>query len=256
MRTKDAAPQGELVSIIIPVYNAAAFLRETIQTVVNQTYSNWELILVNDHSSDNGKEIAASIQDPRIKWVDLKRNGGAAVARNKGIELASGRYICFLDADDIWKKDKLSKQISFMQKTDCAFAFTSYAFANQCGTPTGKEVHVPATITYRQALKNTTIWTSTVMFDMAKLSKSQIYMPNVKSEDTATWWNILRQIDCAYGYDDILSLYRRGGKTLSSNKLEAVKRAWNLYKNVEQFSLAKSSYYMCRWAINAVRRRM
>ena len=111
---------------------------------------------------------------------------------------------------------------------------------------------MPGTITYREALKNTTIWTSTVMFDMTKLSKDDIYMPNVKSEDTASWWSILKKIDYAYGLKDILSFYRRTEGTLSSNKFEAIKRIWNLYRNVEHMNIFKSSYCFCFYAFRAV----
>ena len=245
------------VSIIVPVHNAGKFIRETINSVLSQTYQNYELILIDDNSTDGSTKIVKSIEDKRIKLIELKKNSGAAIARNTGIENAQGRYICFLDADDLWSKKKLEKQLAFMKEKDSAFSFTSYEFADETGKPNGKIVHVPATINYEQALKNTTIWTSTVMFDMNKLAKEQIYMPDVKrGQDTATWWKVLKVVDVAYGLDEVLSYYRRSANTLSSNKLTALKRTWNLYRNVEKLGLLKSSYCFFVYCVNAIKRRV
>lgn len=250
--------QKDLVSIIIPVYNAERFLNDTIGTIREQTYSNWELLLVDDCSKDNSAKVIQEYakEDERIKYIKLEKNGGAAVARNKGIDLAHGKYLCFLDADDKWENKKLEKQIAFMQEKNCAFSFTSYQFADAECNPNGSIVIVPESINYRQALKNTTIWTSTVMFDMTKLTKEQIYMPVVKSEDTACWWKILKTGVVAYGMKDVMSYYRRTEGTLSSNKLQAIKRIWNLYRNVEKLNLFYSAYNFVFYAINAVRRRV
>lgn len=244
------------VSIIVPVYNAHKFIKETIECVLDQTHSNFELILVNDCSSDNSVEIINSYKDDRIVLLNNEKNSGAAVSRNNGIKYATGNYICFLDADDLWEKEKLEKQINFMKEKNCEFSFTGYEFANELGIPNGKKVYIPSTITYKQALKNTTIWTSTVMFDMSKLNKEDIYMPDVKSEDTACWWRILKQIEKAYGLNEILSYYRRSEGTLSSNKIEALRRIWNLYRNVEKLNIFKSAYCFCGYAFNAVKRRI
>lgn len=248
----------DLVSIIVPVYNAEKFLNDTIKTVENQTYKNWELILVNDCSSDNSVQIITNSieKNNKIRLVNLEKNSGAAVARNKGIDEANGKYVAFLDADDLWEKDKLQKQIEFMKKNNCEFSFTGYEFANEMGQPNGKKVKVPNTINYKQALKNTTIWTSTVMLDIEKLGKELIKMPNVKSEDTACWWKILKEIRCAYSLNETLSYYRRSANTLSSNKFEAIKRIWNLYRNVEKLNIFYSMFNFCFYAVNAVRRRI
>ena len=249
--------ENDLVSIIVPVYNAERFLKETIETVLNQTYKNWELLLINDCSTDNSSVVAKNYLSDKVKWIDMEKNGGAALSRNKGIEVSKGRYICFLDADDLWDKTKLEKQIEFMISNNCAFSFTGYEFADENGKPNGKKVHVLSKINYNQALKNTTIWTSTVMFDMNKLTKEDIYMPNVRrGQDTATWWKVLKKIDYAYGLNQILSFYRRTNDSLSSNKFKALKRTWNLYRNVEHLNLVKSSYYFFWYCFNAVKRRV
>lgn len=250
--------EKELVSVIVPVYNAERFIEDTINSVKNQTYKNWELLLVDDCSKDSGAEIIKRYakDDERIKYIKLETNSGAALARNKGIELAKGRYVCFLDADDKWTNEKLQKQVAFMTEKDCAFSFTSYQFADKDCNPTGAKAIVPEIINYKQALKNTTIWTTTVMFDMNKLSKEQIYMPNVKSEDTACWWKILKTGVIAYGIKDVMAYYRRTEGTLSSNKFEAIKRIWNLYRNVEKLNIFASAYNFCWYAFNAVKRRV
>lgn len=246
----------DLISIVTPVYNAAKFLDDTINSVLNQTYENFELLFVNDCSTDNSVEIIKKYKDKRIRLINNKINSGAATSRNNGIKEAQGKYLCFLDADDLWSKFKLEKQLNFMKENDCAFSFTGYEFADETGKPNGKKVYIPRTINYKQALKNTTIFTSTVMFDMTKISKELIMMPIVKSEDTATWWKILRNNYTAFGLNEILSYYRRSSGTLSSNKIEAIKRIWNLYRNVEKLNVFYSFYNFCFYAFNAIRRRI
>lgn len=250
--------EEDLISIIIPVYNAEKFLKDTIGTVEEQTYRNWELIFVNDCSMDKSVEIIENAikENPKIRLIQLENNSGAAVARNIGIEDAKGKYIAFLDADDLWKKEKLDKQINFMKKNNYVFSYTGYEFADQNGFGNGKVVKVPKSITYKQALKNTTISTITVMFNVSVLGKELIKMPNVKSEDTATWWKILKKGYKAYGLNEELSYYRRTKGTLSANKLKGIKRIWNLYRKQEKLNILYSFYNFCFYAINAVRRRI
>ena len=249
---------NDLVSIIIPVYNAERFIDDTINSVLNQTYTNWELILVNDCSTDKSREIIEKHvkQDKRIKLINNEVNSRAAISRNNGIKIANGRYLCYLDADDLWDKEKLEKQIKFMKEKNCAFSFTGYEFADKNGIPKGKKVYIPSKINYRRALRNTIIWTCTVMFDMNKLSKDDIYMPNVKSEDTASWWSILKKIDYAYGLNEVLSYYRRSSGTLSSDKIEGIRIIWNLYRNVEKLNIFYSAFNFIGYAIHAVWKRI
>lgn len=253
---KKTAVKKPLVSIVMPAYNAAGFIDDAIHSVLGQTFEEWELIVVDDHSTDKTFEVVGQFKDERVRAIALKRNGGAAKARNRGVSAARGRYICFIDADDMWQPSKLMKQVAFMKEKDCAFSFGSYVFADAKGRPNGKVVRVPAEITYKQALKNTTIWTSTVMFDMRKLSKKDVEMPDVKSEDTATWWKVLRKLGKAYGLYEVMAIYRRGGKTLSSNKMVSIKRIWNLYRKNEGLNVIRSSVNFMGWAFNAVRRRV
>ena len=227
-----------LVSIIVPVYNAGQFIAETIGYVQQQTYADWELLLVDDCSTDTSRELIGRKceGDARIRLITQERNGGAARARNRGVREACGQYICFLDADDIWLPDKLRRELDYIRKvqqeenSDAGFVFMGYEFADASGAGLGKVVHVPDRLTYREALSRTIIFTTTVVLDREVVPDELIRMPQVESEDTATWWQILRAGHVACGLDEVLAIYRRPLKSLSSNKLKAVKRIWNLYR--------------------------
>ena len=248
-----------MVSIVVPVYNAANYIEKTIEMVCEQTYKDWELILVDDASRDNSVQVIEDYikkQGKRIRLIRKKVNQGAAEARNTGIDNSSGRYIAFLDADDVWMPDKLEKQIAFMERYDAAFSFHAYEFGDENANPTGKIVHVPLKLKYKQALSRTIIFTTTVMFDTEKIDMEIIHMPNVPSEDTATWWRILKSGYEAYGLNENLAIYRRPAKSLSSNKLEAIARIWFLYRNIANLSVAKSLFYFGGWAVRATLRRL
>lgn len=247
---------SETVSIIVPVYNAQRCISDTIMSVKRQTYTDWELWLVDDGSTDATMDIMADHVCDNIHVISNDEGKGAASARNCGVNHSSGRYVAFLDADDLWREDKLAKQIDFMHKTQAAFSFTGYEFADENGKGLGTIVKVPAKMHYKDAIKNTTIFTSTVIFDMSKLTKEDIHMPNVVSEDSATWWKVLKKGYTAFGLDEALTLYRRMGKSLSSNKLEAIRRIWYLYRKVEHLNIFYSAYCFCFWAIRAVIRRV
>lgn len=250
----------ELISIIVPVYNVEKYIRETIACVEAQTYPHWELLLVEDGSRDSTPDIIAAYMeesgDSRIRLIRQPSNMGAARARNRGLSEARGRYIAYLDADDLWMPGKLERELAFLREKDAAFVFTGYEFADEQGRGTGKVVHVPQTLSYRQALSNTTIFTTTVMFDLLRIPREQLEMPVVKSEDTALWFRVLRSGYTAYGLDENLVRYRRAGRSLSSNKLEAMRRIWNLYRREEGLGLCTSAYHFLFWAVRAVRRRM
>lgn len=249
-----------LISIIVPVYNVEKYIVETMECVEAQTYENWELLLVEDGSRDGSAERIVRFleekKDPRLRLIRQPSNMGAAMARNRGLLEAKGRYIAYLDADDLWMPEKLEKELRFMQKKDAAFVFTGYEFADEQGRGTGKVVRVPETLNYKQALSNTTIFTTTVMFDTEKIGKEELQMPVIKSEDTALWFRVLRNGYTAYGLDENLVKYRRTGNTLSSNKVEAVRRIWNLYRRSERLGILESAYHFCFWAVRAVKRRV
>ena len=239
------------VSVIIPVYNSSKYLYECLDSVINQTYKNLEIICIDDCSKDDSVKIINSFKDKRIKLIQLKYNSGAAIARNKGIELSTGDYITFLDSDDYWYLYKIEKQIKFIKNK--AFIYSEYLYLNKNGTHIAR---VPKELTYNKLLKNSAIFTSTVMLNMKYLNKEDIYMPNIRmGQDYGAWYKILKKVDTSFGMQEVLSVYRVGNKSLSSNKLKAMKRTWNLYKN-ESLPLIKRTYCFICYAINAVKRRI
>jgi len=251
--------EDALVSIVVPVYNAGPYLTAAVESVMAQSYGRWELILVDDKSTDDSRARMAQLAeaDPRVRPIYLEANSGAAVARNLGIMSAEGKYLAFLDADDLWRPTKLEQQLEFMLRTGSSFTFTGYEFADPTGRSSGKRVRVPARITYPEALRNTVIFTSTVMLDLSRLGKDLVQMPNVRrGQDSATWWKILRTVPEANGLDVGLSLYRRTKGTLSSNKVIALRRTWRLYREVEQLPLHTSVDCFVRYMINATMRRL
>lgn len=248
------------ISIVVPVYNAAKYIEQTVSMVQKQTYTDWELILVEDCSKDESRKVLQnlenSLRDSRIRVIYKEKNEGAAKARNTGVMAAIGEYLAFLDADDIWKETKLEKELAFMKQKDAAFVFTSYEFGDEQGNGTGKFVNVPDTLNYKQALSRTVIFTSTTLFDLKKLGKELVTMPIVPSEDSATWWQILRAGYTAYGFQEVTTVYRRPPKSLSSNKGKAIQRIWYLYRKVERLSLPVSIFCFIGWAVRATLRRL
>ena len=252
--------KNDLVSIIVPVYKAEKYIIQTIETVARQTYTDWELILVDDCGGDSSAELitAWSSEHPacNIRLIPQEKNVGAARSSNRGLKEAKGRYIAFLDADDLWYPDKLEKELRFMHEQDAGFVFTAYEFGDIDAVPTGKMVHVPAKLPYRKALSRTVIFTSTVLFDLTKMDRALLILPSVPSEDTATWWRILRSGIVAHGLDEPLVIYRRPGKSLSSNKKVAVERIWYLYRKWEKKSVVSSAILFAGWAWRATWRRV
>lgn len=248
------------ISIVVPVYNAEKYIEKTIDMVRRQTFTDWELILVEDCSKDNSavvlKRITDELQDSRIRVIYKEQNEGAAKARNTGIEAVNGRYLAFLDADDVWMENKLMDELAFMKEKQAAFVFTAYEFGDEEGNGTGKIVEVPKTLTYKKALSRTVIFTSTTLFDLSVLGKDLVKMPDVPSEDSATWWQILREGYVAYGYQKVTTIYRRPPKSLSSNKGKAIQRIWYLYRNVEKLSFFTSAVCFVGWAFRATLRRL
>lgn len=245
---------GELVSIITPVYKCEEYVEETIKSVQNQTYGTWELILVDDCSPDKSAEIIKkyTAQDKRIRYIKLETNCGAAIARNEGLAAATGRYIAYLDADDIWLSNKLERQLDFMNKNNVLFSCCDYEKIDADGTNLNKIIHMPKTITYNQLLRNTIIQTVGVIVDTKNVSRELLIMPNVRrGQDTATWLQLLKNGVTFIGQNEVLAQYRRAPQSLSSNKLSAMKRTWYLYRGVENLSLIKSVWCLMGWAYHA-----
>lgn len=242
------------VSIITPVYNSKDYIRETIDSVIAQTYTDWEMFLVDDCSSDNTPQIISEYmrKDDRIKYIRLKENSGAAIARNTGLDSAEGRYIAYLDADDIWLSNKLERQIAFMNENNVYFSCCDYDKIESDGIVLNKIIHMPKTITYNQFLSNTIIQTVGVIVDLKYVDRKLLVMPNVRrGQDAATWCQLLKNGVKFVGQNEVLALYRRVPQSLSANKFGAMKRTWNLYRNVEKLSLLRSLYCLVGWAYHA-----
>lgn len=245
------------VSIITPVFNCEKLIEETIKCVKNQTYKEWEMIIVNDGSTDKTEDVIKKfLQDSRIKYYKLETNSGVAVARNYALNKISGRFVAYLDADDLWKKDKLEKQISFMKENNYAFTCTDYEKIDEEGNSL-KEVKIPNKINYEKFLKNTIIQTVGVMVDAFITGKELLVMPNIRTrQDAATWSQLLKNGFNCYRIPENLSYYRLVPKSLSSNKFKMIKNNWNWYRNIEKLPFLKSCYCWCWYIVNAIKKRI
>lgn len=242
----------ELVSIITPCYNSEQFIERTVESIIDQTYSNWELLVIDDFSSDNSVNIVKRLikLDSRIKLVQLEKNYGAAVARNKGIELAKGRFIAFLDSDDLWLPNKLKTQVKFMEKNNVSFSYSSYKLTNMMNNDKGSFI-VPYRQSYKDILKTCSIGCLTAMYDVKKIGK--VYMPIIaKRQDFGLWLRILKKVDYAYGIQEELAIYRMRKDSISGNKIKVAKYQWQIYRKEENLTLLNSLYYFLHYAINGL----
>ncbi len=239
----------KLISIIMPTYNCGQFIGKTIESIQKQTYKNWELIIMDDCSKDNTKEVVKKyLDDKRIKYHILKTNSGAAVARTKAMELARGNYMAFLDSDDLWTKDKLSKQIKFMEKNNYNFTCTAYKQIDEDGNSLNKVIYSPKKINYNRLLLDCPVGNSTVMYNVDALGKFEV--PNIrKRNDDALWLQILKKEKYIYGMKDILMQYRIRKNSISSNKLDLIKYHWYLYREIEHLSIFRSVFHICYWCL-------
>lgn len=242
------------VSIIIPVYNAEKFIGKTIESVLNQTYKNWEMLIFNDKSKDNSLKIIKkySEKDERIKVVDSKENVGVVAARNKLIEIATGEFIAFLDADDYWKQNKLEKQIKFMRKNNALISCTEYTRV----TEDEKEINdiiIKEIITYEDMLKNNYLGCLTVIYNANKLGK-RYFKERKKNEDYVLWLEIVKETKIIFGLKENLAFYRVLNNSRSSNKIKVAKDRWEVYRKIERLSLLKSIYYFLQYVIRALKK--
>lgn len=243
------------VSIITPAFNASHYISETITSVQDQTFTDWEMIIVDDCSKDNTYELACSFseKDKRIRVIKREKNGGVAAARNTALEAATGDFIAFLDSDDIWMPNKLEKQLAFMESNDYALTYTMYQKFKTDLSQRGKIIKAPKKMTAKAIYGNTTIGCLTVIVNRKKVGK--FYMPLIKhTEDNCTWQEILNRGYIAYGLNENLALYRDGEFSLTNNKKKAAKQQWNTYREYYKFSIIKSAFYFTCYAFNAVKK--
>lgn len=248
-----------MVTIITPVYNCEKYIKDTINNVINQSYKNWEWILVDDCSDDKSAEIIKEymIRDSRIKYFKLEQNSGAAIARNKALEESRGRFIAYLDADDIWNVDKLEKQVEYMVDKNIGFCCASYEVIDDAGKSLNKQIYMLNEVDYKGFLTNNLLQTVGIMVDLNIVEKKLLVMPNLRRrQDAATWLQILKAGHNCYGMKEVLCKYRRAENSLSSNKIKAIKGVWFLYRKVENLSLLVSCYCFVRYAFLAVWKRI
>jgi len=228
----------------MPSYKSELFISNSLDSVIAQTYQNWELIIVDDMSPDNSNELIEEYikKDSRIKLIQLDENSGPAIARNRAIKEAKGRYIAFLDSDDYWHKDKLAKQLKFMQDHKCELSFTAYESIEELTGETIKKITVPLRVDYETLLKQNIMGCLTVIYDTQRLGK--VMMPDIiKRQDYALWLNLLKQVPYAYGLDEPLAYYRVRNFSVSSNKIIASKYHWRVLRDIEKLPLYKAIYY-------------
>lgn len=237
--------EEELVSIIMPSYNTGKFIEKTINSVINQTYNNWELIIVDDCSNDNTDEIVKSINDSRIVYLKNEKNSGAAVSRNKALKEAKGRWIAFLDSDDLWKKDKLQKQIDFMKENNYYFSYTNYIEIDENDNSNGKIVTGPKRITKTGMFNYCWPGCLTVMYDAKKIGLIQIEDIK-KNNDYAMWLKVCKKADC-YLLNEELAMYRRRSGSISNHSyITLIKWHYKLYREAEHQNVIYSLFNTCR----------
>lgn len=252
-----SSPPADLVSIIMPCHNSEAFIYDAIRSVVAQTYRNWELLIVDDCSTDGTMaaiESARATHGERIQVQRLSVNSGAAVARNVAIQSASGRFIAFLDSDDLWLPAKLETQVCFMNATRSPFTYTAYEMVDEQGGHLSW-ISVPESTDYQALLKTNIIACLTAMYDAAYFGK--ICMPNIrKGQDYAMWLRLLKLVSGASGVQEVLAKYRVRGDSISANKWESSGWVWRVYREIEQLSVLTALWYFGHYALRGAARRI
>ena len=236
-------PTTEMVSIITPAFKAGRFVEETIRSVVGQDYSHWEMLIVDDCSPDDTAERVEewTRRDSRIHLIRQPENGGPSAARNAALSNSSGRYVAFLDSDDLWLPQKLSRQLEFMRSGNSAVSFTGFRRISEDGTQIGHLIKVPTRLTYAQLLGNTAIATSTVIVDRSMTGP--LHMRPVYYDDFVLWLSLLRRGHVACGLNEDLMRYRVVGKSVSRNKTRSAREVWKTYRVVEGLGLLRSTWY-------------
>jgi len=240
-----------MVSIVTPAYNAARHIKETIASVQAQTLTDWELLVVDDCSKDETASVVQGLsnEDSRVHLIRQEKNGGPAAARQRALDAARGRYIAFLDSDDIWLPGKLKVQLAFTRESDAALTFTAFRRISEDGSGTGRLIGVPRLLSYRDLLKNTAIATSTVIVDRAKTGP--LSMTRTYYDDYALWLSILRRGHLAHGLPQDLMRYRVVSRSVSRNKGRSAYWVWRLYRDVEKLGLLDACWCFVNYGMRA-----
>lgn len=243
-----------LISIIMAAYNAEKTIEQAIDSVLSQTYTNFELLVVNDCSADRTAELVKSIaaKDSRARLISNVKNSGVSYTRKHGLEEAKGDWIAILDSDDAWEPEKLEKQIELQRRTNADLLFTGSAFMDSEGHPIDWYLHAPKEVTYRQLLKQN------VLSNSSALVRKELYAKHYAigdgmHEDFAIWLSILKKGTKAYGVDEPLLIYRIAKSSKSGNKVKAARMNWNTYRYVG-LNLMEAIYYECWYIFNGIRK--
>ncbi len=237
------------VSIITPCYNSAQFLEETIQSVLNQKFTDWQWLITDDHSTDESVKMIREINDPRIILTISDKNGGAGHARNLSLEKASGKYITFLDADDYWEPNFLLETVSFMKEENAELAYSNYARCDEHLVPKIADFLADKEVTFDNLLKTCRLSLLSSMYDCERVGKE--YFPaGSKREDHVMWLNLLKKIPIGKPLNKTMAKYRMHATSISRNKTNIMKDQYLVYKDYMHFSTLKSWYYTANWAIN------
>ncbi|PIE50459.1 MAG: glycosyl transferase family 2 [Flavobacteriales bacterium] len=237
------------VSIITPCYNSAEFIEETIHCVLDQSFTDWEWLITDDCSTDETVSIIQQFDDDRIKLQTAKHNGGAGKARNIALEKASGRFITFLDADDIWENNFLAEMVGFMTKNNYELAYSNYARCNEKMIPQIKDFQADTIVTFDNLLKTCRLSLLSSMYDSQRIGK-MFFPENTKREDHIMWLNLLQKIDKGYPLPKTMAKYRMRENSVSRKKSNIMKDQYLVYKDFMKFSTLKSLYYTAHWAFN------
>lgn len=245
-----------LVSIITPCYNSEGFIAETINSVISQDYKQWELIIVDDKSTDETCKIVENFMQlhRNIRLIQLENNGGVANARNVGLKETNGKYIAFLDSDDVWLKEKLSKQVAYMEEKSLPMSFCAYNRINEQGDIISKKIEVPFNVNYNQLLSHNVIIFSTSM--TLKSAIGDLKFKKAGHEDWIFWLDLFKKCGAGYGINEPLALYRIRNNSVSSNKLKVIGYTWKILRESEKIGLFKSIYLFSKYAFATVLKRL
>lgn len=242
----------ELVSVIVPVYNAANTIEDTVYSALNQTYENLEIIIIDDCSSDHSLEILSKIKrsDRRVRIYNNKKNSGVAQTRNKAISLAKGKYIAFLDSDDLWMPNKIQLQLNALQDQSADICYTAYNLVDENEVVSNK-INVPKHQTYEMILKENSILCSSVL-SKREILKQNPFKVEFFHEDLVLWLELLKSGYKAIGLQQYLVSYKKGGR--SADKVRASINRWKVYRECEKLSIHKSSYYFINYIIRGIKK--
>lgn len=246
---------GLMVSIITAAYNCAPYIEQTIKSVQAQTYTDWEMIIIDDCSTDDTVDVitAMAMADSRVKLLQNIQNMGPACSRNRGINIAAGTYLAFLDGDDLWLPEFLEVSLNFMLKHNHVFVFSSYKRLDEGLNPLYDDFIVPNKVSYRSLLKTCPISCLTAVIDISTTGK--YYMPDIpKRQDYGLWLSILKQHENAYGIQQPLAIYRIRKNSVSRNKYKAMLYVWKVYRDVEKLNFIYSAYLMVNYVINGLKK--